>query len=215
MKIIFYLASANISLPDREHHKLSIDVKKMCEFCNIKKETLKKNIEKMQKTVITFASIEDGEDGFKIIEENISLIPYSKFDYNNTLKIELYDKVAKLITSVVKPFAIVNAENMMKLSHKHSIKMIQILERINNFSNNVAKRKHYTLEELNGFFGTNYATLKSIKLNVLDKVKEELDRASILSFEATIVKDKLDNKAGRPKAVSITIDLINNDPTLF
>ena len=215
MKIVFYIAKANIKLKKQDYHKIAIDTKKLCSYCNINIQTLKRNIKKMQRTSITFVSEELGEDGYRKIEEYISLIPYAKFDYNGNLLIHIHDKIAKLIMSVNKPFAIINAENMMRLSNKHSIKMIQLLERINNFSNDVAKRKHYNLEELNALFGVNYSSLKLFKQNILDKVKKELDLVSIYSFEVRIHKDKLDNKAGRPKAISIVIDLISNKPKLL
>jgi len=215
MKIVFYIAKANIKLKKQEYHKITIDTKNLCSYCNINLQTLKRNIKKMQRTSITFVSDELGDDGYRKIEEYISLIPYAKFDYNGNLVIDIHDKIAKLIMSVNKPFAIIDAENMMKISNKHSIKMIQILERINNFSDDVPKRKHYNLEELNALFGVNYSSLKLFKQNIFDKVKKELDLVSIYSFEARIYKDKLDNKAGRPKAISIIIDLISNTPRLF
>jgi len=215
MKIIFYIAKSNLTLKKQDYHKITINTKNLCEYCNINEKTLKRNIKKMQETSITFVSEEIGEDGYRKIEEYISLIPYAKFDYNGNLIIDIHDKIAKLIMSVKKPYSEINAENLMRLSHKHSIKMIQILERIANFSDAAAKRKHYTLDELNALFGVNYKTLKQFKQAILDRVKEELDAVSIYSFESRLYKDKLDKRPGRPGAQSIVIDLIQNQPRLF
>jgi hypothetical protein len=76
------------------------------------------------------------------------------------------------------------------------------------FDDDVAKRKHYELKDLNALFGTKYKSLTDIERYILTPIKEELDQNSELSFLHEINFDNFGK--GRPKAINITIDLINN-----
>jgi hypothetical protein len=80
------------------------------------------------------------------------------------------------------------------------------------YSQNVGKRAIYSREILNGIFGTNYKRISQIEQKILKPVKEELDKHSKLSFLMQINYDKAPLSKGRPKAVSVTIDLIDNRP---
>ena len=62
---------------------------------------------------------------------------------------------------------------------------------------------------MNDMFGTNYKRFADLKRSVLDPVKEELDNGSTLSFVYQIESEKLG--AGRPKATSVTIDVIEKN----
>jgi hypothetical protein len=88
-----------------------------------------------------------------------------------------------------------------------------MLQRISQYSEDIAKRKVFTLDELNLLFGTKYKKFYDIQRKVLDRVKSELDTHSRLSFIYEVDYDYFD--AGRPKAVSITLDVIDSQPRLF
>ena len=92
--------------------------------------------------------------------------------------------------------------------------MLLLLERINNFSENVAKRKFYELDELNKLFGTKYTSYYNFEKFVLIPAKKDLDVHSNISFIYTKNKDKIKTR-GRARIVGITIDLTSNQPSLF
>ena len=202
LKIIFYISKSNIILPKSDLVTITIDTKHLCSYCNIDVKTLKRNINKMQETNITFVEKD-------VYEEYIVVIPYFKFSYGGKIKIKMFSKILNLIRDVKNRFTIIDVENLMKLKSKHSVRMILLLEMISGFSKNVAKRKHYSLAELNGMFGTNYPRLKEFERSVIIPVQKELNDKSKLTFIYEIKFDKDDITApGRPKAVGIIIDLV-------
>jgi plasmid replication initiation protein len=141
-------------------------------------------------------------------ESYTSVISYAKFNYNADLRVEIRENILKLINETKNQFTIIDANNIMQLTSKHSIRMLMLLEYISGFSSNVAKRKTYTLDELNLLFGTNYKRINHFEENILVPIKDELDATSKISFEYRINYDKKNNTVGRAKAVSVTIDLI-------
>jgi plasmid replication initiation protein len=144
-------------------------------------------------------------------ESYISIIPQATFQAGTTeLEIDIYKRVLDLIWQVEKRFTVIDVKALMNLNSKHSVRMIQLLEMIQGFDG--AKRKHYTLEELNLMFDTKYKTLKQFEVEILIKVKAELDSNSKLSFlYQTVFKENPKGK-GRPIADKITIDLVQNTP---
>ena len=101
----------------------------------------------------------------------------------------------------------------MNLKSKHTLRLLPVLNKISQYDDNVAKRKKYELEDLNDLFGTKYRNLYDIQRKILAPVKEELDMNSKLTFIYEIKFDNFD--VGRPKATSITIDVIDNSGSLF
>lgn len=218
LKILFYIASADIKLKKEELRTIKINVSDLVNYCNIDIKTLRRNIQQMQETTLTFVSFSDGVgEGASSpsarpqisIEENITVIPYSKYIYGGEIELKIFEKVLALVSEVKNRFTIIDLENLMKLKSKHSVRMIQLLEMIDGFSTNVAKRKTYTLFELNSMFGTNYSRLKEFERKIVIPVKDELDQMSCLSFVYQLKYEKSDKKAGRPTAVSLTVDLIS------
>ena len=205
LKILFYISKGKLNPPDNtELINFKIDSKNLCDYCNINIKTLRRNLKQMTETSITF--VEEG-----VYEEYVSLIPKVKNVYGGYIEFLMFNKVLKLIQEVENKFTVIDLTNLMKLKSKHSVKMIQILEMIKGFSENVSKRKYYSLEELNGLFGTNYKKVYEFERRILKNVKEELDKVSNLTFVYTHKMEKEDiSKAGRPKAVGLYIDLIDN-----
>lgn len=209
LKLLFYISKSNLDYDNKkELQTFKINTKKLIDYCNMDIKTLRRNIIQMQETVLTFI---DDSEGSARYEENITVIPYSKIIYGGYIEIKIFTKIHALISDVKNKFTVIDLENLMKLKSKHSIRMIQLLEMIEGFSPNVAKRKTYSLKELNLMFGTNYKNMYEFDRKILVPVKNELDENSSLTFIYNFTFDKDDITApGRPKAVSVTIDLLSN-----
>jgi len=205
LKIIFYLAKSNPPVLNQKLITMTIDANNLCEYCNIVPKTLRRNIQKMQETVIEFVD-ENNEI------EDIVVIPRAKYiTGKNKLEIDIYAKMLKLISHVKNRYTVIDTKNLMKLESKHSVRMIALLEYINSFGKNVAKRKTYTLDDLNRMFDVKYPRMAEFERRILKPVKEELNSVSKLSFQYEIIY-ALQSNIGRPKAVGATIDLVNNTP---
>lgn len=208
LKILFYIASSNIEITS-DYMKFTLNTKDVCERCNIDLKTLKRNVKQMTETSI---SITDERS-----ESYINVLPYVKFGYDGKATFEMRRDILELIKATKNQFTIINASKVMKLTSKHSVRMLMLLEYIKGFDEHVAKRKHYNLEEMNLMFGTNYKKMTDLERFILIPVKEELDATSKLSFVYEIHKDKATATVGRARAVGVVIDLIQNtpQPTLF
>lgn len=208
LKTLFYIARADIKVPNAELATIDIDTDSLCNYCHIDLKALKRNIKQMTETSI---SIVDEKS-----ESYITVIPKAKFiTGTNKLEIKIFKEILELVWQVEKRFTVIDVKSLMNLNSKHSVRMIQLLEMIQGFSG--AKRKHYTLEELNLMFGTNYSKFAEFERKILILVKAELDSNSKLSFlYQTVFKENPKGK-GRPIADSVTIDVIQNTPqgTLF
>jgi plasmid replication initiation protein len=144
-------------------------------------------------------------------ESYITVIPKAKFiTGTNKVEIKMFKEVLELIWQVEKRFTVIDVKALMSLDSKHSVRMIQLLEMIQGFDN--AKRKHYTLAELNLMFGTEYKTFTDFERKILIPVKEELDVNSKLSFIYTVVFKVNPKGKGRPIADHVIIDLVQNTP---
>ena len=209
LKIIFYISKKSIkSVTTKNHlHIFEIDTNQISDFCNVSKKSLQRNIKKMTETSITITDTENQRVDY------ITLIPRASFIWGvNKIEIGMFHDIYLMCKEVANRYTNINLENMMKLESKHSIRMVVILERISQYSPNVPKRAIYSREILNGIFGTNYKRISQIEQKILKPVKEELDKHSNLSFLIQINYDKSPSSKGRPKAVSATIDLIDNRP---
>lgn len=200
LKTVFYLASILEKFDySKELNTLEIDLQKMFKYTEMTVTDVKNNLRAMQDTSITFT--DENED----IEEFIVLIPRIKFHYGkNRVEIDLYSKIAKLILNVKDSYTFLNTKSLMSLENKHSLRLLPILNMISRFTG--AKRKRYELEDLNAIFGTKYKNLTDISRYILAPVKEELDAESKLTFVYEI--DYMSLGKGRPKATSITIDVV-------
>ena len=217
LKILFYISNCCVNLDEKvELIPIVLDTKDVCKYCGIEDRTLKANIKKMVSMAI---SVTDERS-----ESYISCIPKAKFDYNGNVEIKMFKEILNLVTNLKKRFTIIDVPNIMKLDFKHSIKFLPVLEMISDFHKMVddgvdengkkikrrmelPKVKEYTLDELNLMFDTKYKRYSTLAIKVLDKIKEELDRNSKLTFEYTLVKDKPDlTKVGRARIVKVRIE---------
>jgi hypothetical protein len=202
LKTIWYLSSI---LEDFETSKemitVTIDLRKMLNYTNMNAQDIRQNFKNMQKTSITF--IDEEEEW----EEFITLIPRVEFMWGkNIIHIDIYSKIAKLIIDVRKRYTLLNTSELMKLKKKHSLRLLPILNMIQSNSEEEKAKKIYRLDELNELFGTNYKNLTDIERNILLPAKEELESHKLQSFNHEINFDNLGK--GRPKAMSITLELI-------
>lgn len=179
--------------------RLEVDSKDFLKTTNIKAIDIKRSLEKIQETSISFINEEEQ------FVEGISLLPYFKYLYGkNKIHIHIYKKIAALIVEVQKNYSFVNIALLMNVSSKHTLKLLPLLMRITQYSKNVEKKKIMSLEELNDFFGTNYTGISKVIKNILIPVKEELkEMDSELSFEYDEVYEQLG--LGRPKLTGVVI----------
>jgi hypothetical protein len=208
LKTIYYIANAVESISDLntfDNDKLltiTFDTREMLKYTNMTLPSIKKNIKAMQQTSIVFYDeVEDTETG-------VSLLPYYKFLYGkNRVEIKLFVRIAKEIIDVKRNYSMIDTSQLMKLKSKHTLKLLPLLMRISQYGKEVAKRKTFDLNALNEFFGTKYKKFYEIERKILKPIQEELDSSeSKLSFIYETNYDYFD--AGRPKAISITIDVI-------
>ena len=203
LKTLFYIARSDIKVPNAELTTFEIDTTSLCNYCHIELKTLKRNIKQMTETSI---SITDEKS-----ESYVTVIPKAKFiTGTNKVEIKMFKEVLELIWQVEKRFTVIDVKALMSLDSKHSVRMIQLLEMIQGFDN--AKRKHYTLAELNLMFGTSYPRLVEFERKILIPVKEELDTTSKLSFVYQTVFKVNPKGKGRPIADHVIIDLVQNTP---
>lgn len=210
LKVVFYIAKSTLQVKNTDLMTFGIDIKDLCSYCNMDVKTLRRNLKQMTKTSIKLVD----DEGVRYI----SLMPYVDMRYNGQLEVKMFTEILRELLSVQSRFTIIDVSNVMRLSSKHSLKMIQLIERIASYSPNVAKRKRYTLDELNALFGVNYKRLVDLERYVIVPAKLELDQYSTKSFEYRLYYDKDDiTSPGRAKAVAVVLDVINNtpQPTLF
>lgn len=205
LKVLMYIAKSAMpaeqiaELPNDKIIKITIKTRKFIDYFQMDIKTLKRNIKLLSETSINYKN-ETGE-GY------INILPKAHFDYDGNLEIQMYSEILKLTHSLNK-YSIIDVSQMARLESKHSLRMLMLLERINNFIDNAAKRQSYELDELNLMFGTQYKKLTEFERRVLAPAKKDLDSNSKLSFVYSVNKDKITRSVGRAKSLSVTIDLV-------
>lgn len=204
LKTIWYLSSILDEFDlSKDLQTVTIDLRKMLKYTNLNAADIRSNFKAMQKTAITFINEEEEW------EEYIVLIPRVEFLWGkNIIKIDLYSKVAKLIIDVKQRYTFINTHDLMQLKNKHSLRLLPVLNMINEYGEeqgNAKKSKVYRLDELNELFGTKYKNFTDIERYILVPAKEELNNHKFLSFTHEINFDNLGK--GRPKAISVKIEL--------
>jgi len=209
LKTIFYLASIlrNIDLNKLKEDELidvTIDTKQMYDYTELTPELVRKNLKAMQETSITFIN------EFDSWEMGINLLPMYNILYNKRkIELKIFVKIAKLIIDVKRNYTFMNIKELMKLTNKHSIRMLGLLNKLNSYSDDIPKRKHLTLEDLNEFFGTKYRSFYELDKKILTPVKNELDSSSKLSFIYNTNFEVIGK--GRPRFKNIIIDVIEQN----
>ena len=175
LKTLFYISRSNVAVPSAKMATLSLDTSHLCDYCGIDIKTLKRNIKQMTETSINI--VDD------VSESYVTVIPKARFiKGTNKLEVDIYKEILELVWQVERRFTVIDVKSLMSLSSKHSVRMIQLLEMINGFSDTSAKRKIYSLSDLNLMFGTNYKRIKQFEAEILLPIKSELDINSKLSL---------------------------------
>jgi len=202
IKTIFYLATILEEFDfDKQIDTVRVDMKEMFKYSKMTSQEIKNNLDAMQETSITF--INEVEKW----EEKIVLVPRIEIFYgDNCVEIDLYSKIAKLIIEVKKNYTYIDTKVLMSLKSKHTLRMLPLLEKIKGYDSHIGKRKRMSLDALNDFFGTKYQRIPDIERKILKPAKKELDNSPTLTF---IYKSNMECIGrGRPKATSVTIDLV-------
>lgn len=214
LKIMFYLASMlkKQDITDIEDTNLVytiVNTKEMLQYINCNVKDIRQNLTAMQETSISF--IDENEKQV----EGMNLLPYFNIQYGkNQTEIKLFKRIAQMIIDVEKNYTFLNTKFLMNIKSIHTIRIFPLLKHIDSSNNNAKPCKTMDLNELNDFFGTNYKNLYDIEKKILAPAKKELDLMSKLSFCYETNFDTL-GQQGRPKAISITIDLIDREPNLL
>ncbi len=203
IKTVFYLATILDSFNfDLKLDSLKIDLNDMLKYTEMTRQEIRNNLKMMQETSITF--INEKEEW----EKYIVLIPEITISYgSNVITIDLYSKIAKLIVEVKNNYTYIDTRVLMSLKSKHSIRMLPLLEKIKGYdAPHIGKRKKMSLNALNDFFGTKYKRIADIERRVLKPAQKELDNSPTLTFIYQVHMESFGR--GRPRATSVTIDLI-------
>lgn len=214
LKVMFYLSTVlekeDLSTFDDENIIcVFVDTKQMLEYIGSNVKDIRNNLKQMQETSISF--VDEKEN----IVEGMNLLPLFKIEYGkNRTEIHLFKRIANMIVGVSKNYTFLNTKLLMDIKNKNTLRMAPLLYEINGYDKHIGKRKRMDLDALNDFFGTTYKRIIDIEKNILQPVKKELDLVSKLSFTYQVNFDTL-NKVGRPRALSVTIDLKDNQGNLF
>ena len=208
LKIAIILSGAKSQIKYNENNQVKLDVDKLCEIIKCTRKELSTNLKKTTDIFFRYVTAEGNAGGTHPIHT------YEYANNNKALILEISSPAKEIFTKLGKgqySFSKANADNLMSLRHKHSLRMQMLLELISNFD--TVKRKRFTLEEMNGYFGVNYANYYELDRKILKPVKEEIDRNSKLTFiyEFSTIKQT----KGQPKINEVVIDLIKTEPTLF
>lgn len=214
LKMLFYIAKQRRK-ESGEVTTFTLSADDFATVCKLDHRTIRDNIKAMQKTSVSF--VEYKKDGKPKLERHIVLIPEVTYNHDDkTIEIAMFKKILDLIVEVETHFTTIDVKNVMELESKYSLRMAMILEQVFGFEGSpenwdVKQQKTFSLDELNGLFGTSYKTITDFKRKVLEPTKTEMDDKSEISFEYKINKgynSPLDR--GRPKALGVTIKLTQN-----
>lgn len=206
IKIVLFLAmrSKSFSVSSSELTTISISITELSQVIKTDRKTIIRNFEKMQETSITYVT----EVREKILEK-FSIVPYLKHERgNDVIEIKIFNRVIELIKDVQNRFTILNAENLVHLKNINTIKMIGLIKMIDGYTNGVAKKKTYTLEDLNGLFGVNYKNYYEFERKILIPVQDELNKESQLTFIYSYNFEQ--SGRGRPAIRELVIYLKDN-----
>lgn len=203
IKLLFMLVYENNIIKDKKISTLKIDIRKLKSNLDLDFHNLRRNIQNIQKTIITI------KNNKNIIDMN--LITKCVYDYDKQIiEIDVYNDVLNELQQLKNKYTIINLDNLFKLNNKHSIRFIQILENINRYDTYIAKTKEFSIDELNQLFDTNYKGFREIERAIIKKVKDELDELSNLSFFYDVIYDLDSNKLGRKSIIGMKIYLKEN-----
>jgi len=205
LKLAIVLSGTNKNIVFDEENRVVFNVNNLIKMIKSNRKNLSTQLKKVTNVSFSYVNRDGG------IGHTHPIHSYEYIKNNEFLILEVSSRAKELFIELGKgkySFSQANADNLMNLKHKHSLRIQLLLEQINSFDKDVAKRKRYTLEELNGFFGTKYTRYIDLKRKILDPAKKEIDFASSLTFDFEMI-DK-SNGTGRPKISEVVINIKNN-----
>jgi len=206
LKLAIVLSGANKSIEFNDENRVILDVDNLVKIIKTSRKELSAQLKRVTNVAFSYVNSEGG------IGHTHPMHSYEYIKNNKFLVLEVSSRAKELFIALGKnhySFSQANADNLMNLKHKHSLRMQLLLEQINSFDDDVAKRKRYTLEELNGFFGTKYTRYIDLKRKILEPAKKEIDFASSLTFDYEMVDTS--SGTGRPKISEVVIDIKDNN----
>lgn len=236
-KVLLYIGKAQLDkkidieeLDDDKLYKIPIRLNPIKDYYNLNTRKIREGIKKLNRTSINYRRIE----GCKDTENFVNLLPKVKINYTDEVfECYVFGEVLKLIYAIT-AYSKINVKNFIGLKHKHSARMLLLLERISNYKkvkiytdpetlkqtkvDVMPKRQHYELDELNKMFGTKYPSYSLFIKRVIEPTKKDLDMNSKLTFEYRAIKDRVGDKVksrGRTPIIHITIDVVDNRQNLF
>lgn len=201
LKIALFLSGAKSQITYSRDNKVVLSVDELCKVCNFDKRELSRNISKAIDTKFKYVNKEN------LVGETHPIHSYEYKNKNKDIILEISSLAKEIFNELGKggySFSKADANNIMGLKHKHSVRMQLLLEQINNFT--TAKRKEYSLEVLNHFFGVRYRSYYDFEQKILLPVKTEIDDNSKLTFLYDFKYEQRQG-TGRPKIIGIQIDL--------
>lgn len=211
IKIVLFLSmkAKGFVLSSSDLTSLEFSLNDLISTIKSDRKTVLKNLSKIQETCISFIT-PMSESGAFACEESITVIPYLKVTTGKDLiQIKVFNKILDLIKDVENRFTIINASNLVQLKNVNTIKMLGLIKIIDGYSKGYARKKTYTLEELNLLFGTNYTRFKDFERKILIPVQEEINQESKLTFFYDFNFEQVG--LGRPKIKELVIYLKNNE----
>jgi hypothetical protein len=209
IKIILFLSmrSNSIKKSKTDLTEINFSINSLINTIKVDKKTVLRNLVEIQKTSITFVNYVNDK---LATQEHISIIPYLKLTVGkDDIQIKVFNQILDLIKDVENRFTIINVSNLIQLKNVNTIKMLGLLKIIDGYSQHVAKKKTYTLYELNSLFGVNYKNFYEFERKILKPVKEEIDNESKLTFFYDYNYEQVGR--GRPSIKEIVIYLKNNE----
>lgn len=204
LKVLFFLSKTKVDTAGKNILTIPLDLKELNAFTNTTITTLRRNLTGMQKTQVAFVSTE-GKDK---VEDYVSMLPRIQIKTGkNSVKVDIYTKVYRLISHVNENFSKVLVSDLLSVNSIYAFRMLMLLERFNGYKGaGIKKQGTYDLDELNALFSTNYKRLNQFEVFVLAVAKKDLEKSSSnLSFEWELNYIQNPSGRGRPKAESVTI----------
>ena len=209
IKIILFLSmrSNKITKSNSEVTYFEFTGKDLLDTIKAERKTIYRNLIKIQQTSISFVNY---ENGLLTSQEHISILPYLNFfNSKDIIEIKVFNKILDLIKDVGSRFTIINVSNLIQLKNINTIKMLGLLKIIDGYSQNIARKKTYSLFELNSLFDVNYKNFYEFERKILKPVKEEIDQESKLTFFYDYNYEQ--KGRGRPSIKELVIYLKDNE----
>jgi plasmid replication initiation protein len=205
LKLALLVASQKDKI-DIKDDTIRFKVDELCKVLHTDRRYISSNLRALKKTIYRFVN-----DKGNVVET----VPFHTTEYTKdnvylyiTMSKPALDLLLNLKTKEDKSgyqFTQAISNNLMRIdqrANKHTLRFQMLLEMINSFT--TTKRKKFSLDELNGFFGTNYKRYAEMNRRVLVPVKQDIDISSSFTFEYEPTGD------GK-KITDVEIYIIEND----